>query len=169
MARAFAPISAIPTFGKLNENLYQSDYITRLKGQVTYCNAPSYCGQITKASSYDQYNSYNWGSYVNNLGTPCNPIPVNKQNSVSSLYNKEDLKRVCTINIGSPPLQPFTDKSCNPAHVPIDPTSTTPFYYNHTIDPLGELFGLSQCGELNYTAYLSSYNPPSTVSKKKKS
>ena len=30
---------------------------------------------------------------------------------------------------------------------------------NKTIDPLGELFGASQCGELNYTKYMV-FDPP---------
>jgi hypothetical protein len=33
-------------------------------------------------------------------------------------------------------------------------SATAPFYFTNTIDPLGELFGNSQCGELNYTHYM---------------
>ena len=29
-----------------------------------------------------------------------------------------------------------------------------PFYWNHTIDPIGELFGSSQCGDFNYVKYM---------------
>jgi len=168
MAHAFAPISAIPTFGTLKENLYQSDYISRKKAQLVYCNSSSYCNKITSASSYNQLNSYNLGSYINKLSS-CNFIPVNKDNLISVQYTKLNLKEVCTVTSGSPPLQPFTDcnssdsscvPSCNPAPVTINPlTDTVPFYISNTIDPLGQLFGLSQCGPLNYTTKTVFYPP----------
>ena len=33
-------------------------------------------------------------------------------------------------------------------------TATKPFYFTNTIDPLGQLFGNTQWGELNYTHYM---------------
>jgi len=158
-------MSGNSTFGKLNENLYQSDYISRKKSQLTYCNSSSYCNQITSATSYSQINSYNLGVYVNSL-VSCNIVPVNKGNSVVAQFSKLNLNNVCTVNKGSPPLQPFTYASCNPAPVIINPTSNSPpFYITNTIDPLGELFGLTQCGELNYTNYMIFYppTPPNTL------
>jgi hypothetical protein len=42
----------------------------------------------------------------------------------------------------------------------IDPSNNPiPFYQLFYIDPCGELFGNSQCGELNYTSYMV-INPP---------
>ena len=165
MAKAFAPISAFPTFGKLRENLYQSDYLERKKALLTYCNSPSYCNKITSAYSYDQRYLYNLGTYVNSLGQ-CNVLPVNKNNLVAGQFSKLNLKYVCTVNAGTPPLQPFTNSSCSSVPVLINPNnSTTPFYYDNTIDPLGEEFGLTQCGELNFTDYMVFYPPapPSTL------
>jgi len=150
MAHAFSPISAKPTFGTLKENLYQSDYISRKKAQFTYCQVPSYCNKITSVSSYSQYNSYNLGRYARSLKT-CNVIPINKGNLVMGQYTKLDLKHVCTVASGT--------SQCGEPVIIKPTTATEPFYLTYTIDPNGELFGDSQCGELNYTKYMV-FNPP---------
>ena len=149
-------------FGTLKENLFQSDYISRKNAQITYCNSASYCNNITVASSYDQVNSYNLGVYINNLSN-CNIIPVSSNNLVVGLYSKLNLNGICTVNVGPPPLQPVTSNSCNSTPVKIIPSSTTPFNYSNTIDPLGEEFGLTPCGVSNYTNYMVFYPPPSPL------
>jgi hypothetical protein len=78
-------------------------------------------------------------------------------------YSKLNLQNVCTVSKGPPPSQHCSsDAPCNPCQnndpVQIDPSTDT-FYLDYTIDPLGELFGASQCGELNYTRYMV-FNPP---------
>jgi len=166
MAKAFAPISAFPTFGKLRENLYQSDFLDRKKALLTYCNSPSYCNKIKIATSYDQRNLYNLGAYVKSLGK-CGRLPVNNNNLIAGQFSKLNLQYVCTVNAGPPPLQPFNPylpgHSCNNLPVQINPSaSTTPFYYANTIDPEGEEFGLTQCGELNFTDYMEFYPPAIT-------
>ena len=159
MAHSFAPITAKPTFGTLKENLYQSDYLNRKKAKYAYCRTPSSCNKIKIANSYALINSYNLGRYSHNLET-CNIIPVNKGNLIIGQFAKLNLSNVCTVSSGPPPITPCTnDTPCNPCQdntsVVVDPkTSTEPFYWNATIDPLGELFGASQCGELNYTKYM---------------
>ena len=164
MAHAFAPIPAKPTFGTLKENLYQSDYINSKKSKLAYCRTPSYCNKIKISNGYEGINSYNLGRYSRNLET-CNIIPVNKGNLIIGQYSKLNLNNVCTISYGTPPTKPCSnDNPCNPCQnttsVIIDPNSATePFYWNKTIDPLGELFGASQCGELNYTKYMV-FDPP---------
>jgi hypothetical protein len=167
MAHAFAPISAKPAFGILKENLFQSDYLIRKKAKFSYCRTPSYCNKIKIAKSYDLINLYNLGRYSRNLET-CNIIPVNKGNLIVGQYTKLNLNDVCTVSKGSPPTKPCGnstgDLPCNPCQdntgVVINPTTATnPFYFNATIDPLGELFGASQCGELNYTKYMV-FDPP---------
>ena len=165
MAHAFAPIPAKPAFGTLKENLYQSDYINRKKAKYTYCRTPTYCQKMTNASSYGKLYSYNLGRYSLSLEN-CNVIPVNKGNLIMSQYTKLNLQNVCTVSAGPPPSQPCSsDAPCNPcqnnASVQIDASSDTPFYESYTIDPLGELFGVSQCGELNYTRYMV-FNPPTS-------
>ena len=175
MAHTFAPIPAKPSFGTLKENLYQSDYINRKKAKLAYCKTPSYCNKIKKANSYALINYYNLGRYSRNLET-CNIIPINKGNLIMGQYTKLNLTDVCTVSTGTPPTQQCgngTDElPCNPCqtspYVTIDPdgscssdVSEIPFYWYATIDPLGELFGASQCGEKNYTQHMVFY-PPTT-------
>jgi len=158
MTHAFAPIPAKPTFGTLRENLYQSDYLNRKKAKYAYCRTPSYCNKIKIANSYDLINLYKLGRYSRNLET-CNIIPINKGNLIMGQYTKLNLKNVCTVSNGTPPTRPCTN--CDPCKnntVSLVETDV-PFYFNKTIDPLGELFGSSQCGELNYTGYMV-LNPP---------
>jgi hypothetical protein len=158
MTHAFAPILAKPTFGTLRENLYQSDYLNRKKAKYAYCRTPSYCNKIKIANSYDLINSYKLGRYSRNLET-CNIIPINKGNLIMGQYTKLNLKNVCTVSNGTPPTRPCTnDLPCDPCQdntpVYLKTDADVPFYFNKTIDPLGELFGSSQCGELNYTGHM---------------
>jgi hypothetical protein len=82
-------------------------------------------------------------------------------------YTKLNLKNVCTVSKGTPPTKPCGygkgDLPCDPCqdngNVLLDPDTTNPFYFDKTIDPLGELFGYSQCGELNYTGHMVFYPP----------
>ena len=168
MTHAFAPIPAKPTFGTLKENLYQSDYINRKKAKYVYCRTPSHCNKIKNFYSYGLMNSYNLGRYSRNL-EKCNIIPINKSNLIMGQYTKLNLKNVCTVSKGTPSTQPCDYKTpCNPCqnneHVCIDSNATTPFYFDKTIDPLGELVGSSQCGELNYTQYMTFYPPTNVLS-----
>ncbi len=165
MAHAFKTISAKPTFGTLRPELYQSDYINRKKGIITFCNLPV-CQQNKFISSYNTKNSFNIGRYALTLDK-CNILPVNKSNLIIGQYTKSNLKDICTVsNIFSysKPTPCGSDAPCNPCQnnnpVIIDLTSVKPFYETHIIDPLGQLFGKSQCGELNYTHYMQFYPPP---------
>lgn len=156
MAHVFNSISAKPTFGTLQPNLYQSDYISRKKGLNSFCKSKSNpCQRITQASSYDKINSFKLGKYVNSLDK-WNIIPINKSNLIISQYAKENLKGVCTVENIFPYQQPAPCGSLIPCQnnnpVIINPSDV--FYQKYQIDPLGELFGNSQCGELNYTQYM---------------
>lgn len=121
------------SFGKLQENLYQSDLIRIRKALNNKCS--------------------NKKAIINNRCLS----NVNHSNLIYGLYSKMDLTDVCTIgtNIGC-------TADCSPCKIDdnsyqwckINTSSTQPFYYNNTIDPVGELFGKSQCGELNYTHYM---------------
>ena len=151
MAHAFKRIPAKSTFGTLQEELYQSDYIRRKKGLSLYCNSPI-CKTNRVSSSYEKINLFNLGRCTDKL---------QYSNLISGQYTKMDLKDVCSVSRGHPPTEPCSSLvPCNPCQnsnpVIID-TSDEPFYYNHTIDPLGELFGRSQCGELNYPSYRVSF------------
>lgn len=140
MAHAFKRIPAKSTFGTLQEELYQSDYINKKKQQ---------CGPI---------------------------LNINKSNLIIGQYTKLNLYNVCTVSNGPPPSTPCEfNNDCNPCQddnvVIINPSNTSnagysdAFYLNYTIDPLGELFGKTSCGALNYTNYMI-FNPPTTYIKK---
>lgn len=118
------------TFGKLQEKKYQSDYI---RSKTVKC-----------AKNLLQTNKPNC-NYI---------IPINHSNLIYGLYSKMDLENICTIATTTICLDK-SDPNCGPCgttKMTID--LTTPFYYNNRIDALGELFGNSQCGELNYTKYM---------------
>jgi hypothetical protein len=151
-------MSAKATFGNLKEQLYQGDYIKRKKAILTYCHSPSNCNKLVSSPNYETINTFNLGFRLQTR----NILRDNKKNLIIGQYSKSNLDGVCTviatnpcINIGScPPCEPnlpLLDKD----PCPINPNSDTPFYLDHTIDPLGELFGNSQCGELNYTYYMT--------------
>lgn len=162
MAHAFKTISAKPTFGTLRENIYQSDYINRKKGVITFCNSPSRCQRIRVAPSYNIRNSFNSGRYKLSLDK-CNILPVNKSNLIIGQYTKMNLQDICTVQNINPSIPPEPDNPCqNTPSISINPNSMTPpppFYWTYQIDPSGQLFGKSQCGELNYTHYMLFYPP----------
>ena len=72
------------------------------------------------------------------------PYRCNKTDLVTGQYLKMNLNGVVTVSSNN-----------------IDSTSKAPFYDSNVIDPIGELFGNTQCGELNYTNYLQVF--PRTV------
>jgi hypothetical protein len=138
MAYAFAPISAKPTFGTLRDNLFQSDYIKLKKSKHILCR----CRKICRCS--------------------CNRININTGNLIMGQYTKLDLTDVCTVI----PTTPCPTTPCNllcdcepcitkdPVPIVPDQENGNPFYFSNTIDPIGALFGNSQCGEQNYIRYM---------------
>lgn len=146
MAHAFKTIPAKPTFGTIKEELYQSDYINRKKKQAMNCNTG-----LTNSSCL-KHNIY----------------PINKSNLIVGQYAFLDLSDTCVaINqpipneIGTCFNTPNV-KDCVTCNVPITmnvgtngkwDSGNSNFYQDVYIDPIGELFGYSQCGELNYTHF----------------
>jgi hypothetical protein len=127
MARTFNNSSAKSTFGTLRQEVYQSDYINNKK--------KSGCNKLLFAT--------------------------NKSNLIIGQYTKLNLSNVCTVSVGPPPSKSCEFDDCNPCNnsttVKINPQAgegslaQVPFYTIYTIDPLGELFGRTPCGILNYT------------------
>ena len=136
MAHAFKTIPAKSTFGTLQEELNQSDYISIKKRK---------CNSIL---------------YTNKSNLIVRP-QLNKSNLIIGQYTKLNLYNVCNVSKGPPPANPCEFNNCNPCQdiVTINASSTNPFYFDYTIDPLGELFGKTSCGILNYTNYMV-FNPP---------
>ena len=127
-------VSAKPTFGTLKTQMSQSDYINR------------------KKEKYIIPKLYNKSNFANNA----NNVNINTSNLIFGQYSKLNLTNVCTVSKGAPPSKYCSSIiPCNPCQNTdtVTLSSTIPFCWGQTIDPLGELFGSSQCGELNFTKY----------------
>ena len=129
MAHAFKTIPAKPTFGTVQPLLYQSDYLNSKKRIALLSNYKRH------NLCYDAYYLWRKPSFTNQI----NPV-----NLVYNLYSKENLYNVNTLAYNNNLTVPVTN---------INP-SLTPLYNYYTIDPQGQLFGNSPCGELNYVNYM---------------
>jgi hypothetical protein len=180
MAHAFAPIPAKPTFGTLRKDLYQSEYLARKTGALIYCNSKkAKCGKLRVAKDFREKLLFSKGKdFINGLRCSKFNIPVGHSNLIIGQYSKLNLKPVCSVipnqtNIANLCYDNSTIALNNPYsfcdlggnEVQINPNlhdpsgNLVPFYQQYYIDPCGELFGNSQCGELNYTSYMV-INPP---------
>ena len=155
MTHSFKTIPAKPTFGTLTQVVFQGDYLRNKKAKLAYCNNrnPVNCNKLVRSLSYDQYNLYNTGRYLNAFSRGC-ILPFNKTDLIAGQYTRMNLKDVCTVINGNPCSLIDSCSAClNPAI--IDPiTATKPFYQTNTIDPVGALFGKTPCGTLNFTRYM---------------
>jgi hypothetical protein len=160
MAHAFKTISAKPTFGNTRTPAYQSDLTSHKKFQQLYCASSFPCKKVTQTNNYADLYLFK----SNNAPSCCQNFPVNKSNLIAGQYTLLDLINVCTASKQSTtnPVIPFV---CNtPVMMSVDPSTgtwgsgSTSFYQDVSIDPNGELFGNTQCGELNYTEYMVFYS-----------
>jgi len=162
MAHIFKSIPAKPAFGTLTQVVYQGDYLSNKKAKLAYCanrNKSVSCGKLVKSGSYDQFNLYNKGRYLNALDKGC-ILPFDKTNLIVGQYTKMNLTSVCVVGNGNPCSLIDSCVSCEtPAKIDASSTVTEPFYQINTIDPLGQLFGRAQCGINNFTRYMV-YSPP---------
>jgi hypothetical protein len=163
MAHAFQTIPAKPAFATLRQNLSQSDYINRKKGLLIYCNSPSHCNRLRITPSYNIRNSFNTGRSAINLSR-CNNLPINKSNLIIGQYTASNLSQVCSVSNIFPYTTPTpcsSDYPCNPCqnNNAVQLSTSDIFYNKFIIDPNGELFGKTQCGELNFTQFMLFYPP----------
>ena len=162
MAHTFKPIPGKPAFGTLTQVVYQGDYITNKKAKLVYClnSDKKKCNKLAKASNYGQYNLYNKGRFLNALDKGC-ILPFDKTNLIAGQYTKMNLTSVCTVIDGPPCSQIGSCPGCEAGGATVDaqPSNTIPFYQTNTIDPVGSLFGKSECGVNNFTSYMV-YSPP---------
>ena len=135
MAHAFKTIPAKPAFGTIRPLLYQDDYLA-LKKKTALFAKPVYNNYTNK--SHLDYETYYLSRYNRLLRSAVNPA-----NLIYNLYSVENLKGVTSVGT-NPYGTPAT--KINPA--------STPFYQYYRIDPNGQLFGNSQCGELNFVNYM---------------
>jgi hypothetical protein len=161
MAHTFKPIPAKPTFGTLTQVVFQGDYISNKKAKLAYCsnsNKAVNCNKLVKSHSYDQYNLYNKGRYLNAFDKGC-ILPFDKTNLIAGQYTRMNLTDVCAVSNGNPcSLIDSCPECLNPTLIDASPTITEPFYQTNTIDPVGSLFGKTQCGINNFTRYMV-YSP----------
>jgi len=131
MAHAFKTIPAKPTFGTVRPLLYQDDYLTIKKRNALFATPLYNSGPLN-------YETYYLSRHNRLLRTQ-----VNTSNLIYNLYSVENLTGVTSVGIN-----PYGNQATkiNPASVP--------FYQYYTVDPKGQLFGNSQCGELNYVHYM---------------
>lgn len=130
---------------------YASDFINNKKHKHLFCKKP--CNK----TNYLNYNNY----YLNKnaLIEATTPFPVNKSNLIAGQYTTMELLNVCTA---SPQIFTSSQSYCDsirPLQMNVDSagnwnSGTSAFYEDIVIDPNGELFGRSQCGELNFTDYM---------------
>ncbi len=160
MAHAFKTISAKPTFGNTIPPAYQSDLTTHKKFQQLYCASSLPCKKVIQTNNYSELYLFK----SKNTPSCCQYFPVSKTNLVAGQYTLLNLTNVCTASkqIKTNPVIPFVCDT--PVKMLVDPSTgiwnsgTTSFYQDVSIDPNGELFGNTQCGELNYTEYMVFYS-----------
>lgn len=145
MSNAYC-IQAKPTFGKLKPQLYAGDYIKNKAITVILQNKKTQslptnilnsnidcCNCYATGKKFCYRNKCNYKCCGNTDGTLAN-INFTKLNI--NLITKEDLKDVNVIETFPGGITPTT----------INPNITTPFYQNYSIDPSGQLFGNTCCG-----------------------
>jgi hypothetical protein len=139
MAHAFKVIPAKPTFGTVRPLFYQDDYLAAKKRAVLFANAQS---NINTNSRYSK-DTFDYETYYLLRYNTLPRSEVNRSNLIYNLYSQENLTSVNSVARNTNLLVPATINSTN-----------TPFYNYYSIDPIGQLFGRSQCGELNYVNYM---------------
>ena len=177
MAHAFKIIPAKPAFGTLKEVIFQSEYLKNKKSKRSFCTSETKCGRVTKADSYNHMNLYRQGFRLNKLKS-CNVLPFDKTNLIANLYSKMEMQHTCSFINGFTTCVDseltYENDSCG--NIPecckdacsgsktltVGTNATLPFNFTNTIDPVGELFGKSQCGTYNFTHYMY-FNPPTGV------
>lgn len=130
------PIPAKPTFGTVKPLLYSSDYLNLKKTR-----------EIRRESLINKYKNY--GSYENHYLSHQYSYrnKFDRYNLIYNLYSQENLNHVATVGTGiNTETPPSIATKINP--------TLKPFYQFYNIDYKGELFGNSQCGELNYVNYV---------------
>jgi hypothetical protein len=116
-------------FGNLKTLDNTSDYLQKKKRRLVNFNYD--------AKYKDTYDFY----YLNRHNVPMKQL--NTTNLIYNLYSKENLQNVNVL----------TNKNSGQVNPYINP-SLGPFYKYYKIDPLGQLFGNSQCGINNYVHYM---------------
>jgi len=129
-SHTFNSFPAKPAFASFQNKLDASDYLSLKKQRYLRYNRGS-----NYVNSFDYY-------YLNNYKNISLLKQINTNNLNYNLISKENLNYVVTLIDNNGNINPY-----------INPEGK-PFYKYYKIDPLGQLFGLSQCGINNYVNYM---------------
>lgn len=160
MSTASSQVIGKYAFGNINKEMYQSDYISRKKNKLICCNTVPACNRnptCTKGYNKSYSNLYAFKK-CRKYHTD---MIASHTNLVTGQYSKINLEGVCqtmyqpscvnTNNCGSKCAVPFrmVIDSVNGRWM----SGTSAFYNDVIVDPLGQLFGNSDCDKLNYYRY----------------
>jgi hypothetical protein len=149
MAHSFKSSSGRSTFGTFKEPADAGDYILNKKAKAMYC-TPNICTSNSNVGSESNLLILKKANYLAFYACRNN---VNWSNLNINLITKLNLDNVPVIENMSFE-SPTTINTLN--------ETTDPYLY-YTIDPSGNLFGNTICGENNYVNY-QEYNSPYTTS-----
>lgn len=123
-------------FGQLNSTTTAGEYIYKKHSQYEYTN-PSRCVKVKNYQDLYALKTSFGIKYLNKQDT----IKSQKNNLVSGLYTKLDLKDVSVISNSSNNVSPTSI------------TLTSIPFLDYNIDPQGQLFGNTICGLNNFINY----------------
>jgi hypothetical protein len=145
MAHSFKTNSGRSAFGTFKEPLDAGDYISNIKAKTIYCK-PNIC----------RSNGY--------VGSESNLLTLKKANNLA-FYSCRNVNRanlninlITKLNLDNVPV---IENMAFESPTVVMPTFTP--FLEYTIDPCGNLFGNTICGENNYVNY-QEYNLPYTTS-----
>lgn len=141
-SKNYKNIPAKAAFGKIKEPMTSSEYIKNKKSIQVFNEQLDY-NSFNTQKSYDDFSLFNNGFKLQN-NRKCRILDVNKNNLETNLYTKLDLSCIPVLS----------SSTSSPTSIDI---SNYPFFYYYTIDPLGLLFGKTNCGIDNYLNYRSFY------------
>jgi len=144
MARSFKTYPGRPTFEVYNEPLDAGEYIKNKSAITTFCGA-NVCKPSRAVNTQSNLLLLNRANYLNYYSSG----DIDRSNLYINLLTKLDLNHVPVIKNNTNP--PFVS--------PTTISNNVITYTAYLIDPCGNLFGNTTCGENNYETYLV-YNPP---------
>ena len=166
VASISAPVSAMPAFASWKKPASANEYTAHKKSAAFYCaeRMSAGCPRMRRGGgggSYAARSLFASGAMAakrgNGIGNGINvrrALETRQFNKNSLLVGSRtvmNLGSACSL-ILQPPCDPDACASCGePVTLCIN---DKPFFCNYYIDPVGDLFGRSQCGELNYTHYM---------------
>jgi hypothetical protein len=138
MAHSFKTNSGRSTFGTFREPSDAGSYILNKKAKTIYCK-PNIC------------------TNNKNVGSESNLLTLNRANRLTFYYCRDVNKSNLNINLITklnltdvPVIENMAFES--PTTIDVSNNTTNPYLY-YTIDPCGNLFGNTICGQSNYLNY----------------